>query len=328
MKITQFSKDDFGNNGETATPKEQAWALISEPVREKEQLKENGEAGLRSHTQYTKFNENYIACGRTVKKITPGIYNISVSERGDAIFSRTEIKSDEWLTFRDTLIADVLAEIKKFWASNDKFEKYGFLQRRGYMLYGPPGTGKTVLVKQIMQQIVENGGIVILADTSPSNVSLCLQQLNAIEPNRQIVCIYEDIDAIIRNYGESSLLSLLDGEDSTNHILNIATTNYPEKLDKRIIGRPRRFDRIIKIGFPDKAMREYYFQHKLKIEGNELKKWVDATEDFTFAALTEAVISVKCLENSFDETIKNITALLGDKPNSNDGLNKKVGFGI
>jgi len=40
--------------------------------------------------------------------------------------------------------------------------------------------------------------------------------------------------------------------------LNIASTNYPEKLDRRIISRPRRFDRILRIDAPDARVREAY----------------------------------------------------------------------
>ena len=199
------------------------------------------------------------------------------------------------------------------------FKQYGFLQRRGYLLYGPPGTGKTVLVKQIIDRIVKDKGIVILSNAPPSIVSKALQYLNRIEPTRQIVCVYEDIDAIIGRWGEAELLALLDGEDSTDHVLNIATTNYPEKLDKRIISRPRRFDRIIKIGYPDAEMRKYYFKHKMPdISDEELNSWVKNTDEFTFAALTELVISVKCLGNNVDAAINGLKLLLGNKPNSSE----------
>ena len=32
-----------------------------------------------------------------------------------------------------------------------------------------------------------------------------------------------------------------------NRTINLASTNYPERLDRRIISRPRRFDRILRI---------------------------------------------------------------------------------
>ena len=40
-------------------------------------------------------------------------------------------------------------------------------------------------------------------------------------------------------------------------------TNYPEKLDKRVKSRPRRFDRVVKINNPNKEMRKKFFEIKL-----------------------------------------------------------------
>ncbi len=42
-----------------------------------------------------------------------------------------------------------------------------------------------------------------------------------------MVCIFEDIDAIVQEHGEDELLALLDGEARIDYVLNVATTNYP-----------------------------------------------------------------------------------------------------
>lgn len=276
--------------------------------------------------QYSLYGEGYIPCGETKTKLDTGVYSIRRTDTGLPMFVHSPVKSDEWLTFRDDLIEDVVEEIEKFWDRRDVFKQYGYLQRRGYMFYGPPGTGKTILLKQIIEKILKRDGIVILADNAPDLVSDGLKHFSKIEPNRNIVCIFEDIDAIIDRYGESSLLSLLDGEDSVDHVLNLASTNYPEKLDRRIVGRPRRFDRIIKIGYPEPDMRKYYFTEKLKLSEEEVEVWVNATENFTFAAMTELVISVKCLGNPFNKSLKRIKDLLDIKPSSCDFNTSKMGF--
>jgi DNA replication protein DnaC len=284
---------------------------------------------LTKHTtkyiQYSQQGDAFVPCGKTVKKLKPGIYKIYKTDSGP-LFEPSPIKSDEWLTFRNELIEDVLEEIQKFWEKRSIFKEHGYLQRRGYMFYGPPGTGKTVLIKQITQKIVESGGIVFICDTHPNVVQDGLKYFSRIEPDRDIVCLFEDIDALVDNYGDAHLLTLLDGEDSVDHVLNIATTNYPEKLDKRLIGRPRRFDRVVKITYPEPDMRLYYFVQKLKVSESEAKKWVDATDSFTFAAMTELVISVKCLGNPFDKSVKRIRNLLDLKPSSADFNTSKMGF--
>src|SRR5438270_14102 len=80
-------------------------------------------------------------------------------------------------------------------------------------------------------------------------------------------------------YGDSELLQWLDGNHQVDKAINLATTNYPEKLDRRIISRPRRFDRILRIDAPDARMREAYFGRKLpELEPAELSRWVELSE--------------------------------------------------
>ena len=282
--------------------------------------------------QYSFFNDQYLPCGKTTKKLAPGVYHIGRTDEGKPVFQRTDVKSDEWLNFRDDIINDVTEEISNFWERGELFKSFGYLQRRGYMFYGPPGTGKTVLVKQLIDRMIKDGGVIFMCDTPPHIISPGLKAFTDIEPNRRVICIFEDIDSIIDKHGENSLLGLLDGEDSIDHVLNIATTNYPEKLDRRIVGRPRRFDRIIKITYPDKRTRDFYFRNKLKLDdGDNIDKWVNATESFTFAALTELVISVKCLGNDFDKALQRIRDLLEIKVSSDeykkDAGGRGFGFG-
>ena len=112
-----------------------------------------------------------------------------------------------------------------------------------------------------------------------------------------------------------------------DRVLNIATTNYPENLDRRIVGRPRRFDRVIRIGMPNDEVRRLYFTTKLSIEKEELDLWVKKTDDFSFAAMAELVISVKCLGHTLDDAAKTLRALLDAKPSSSSDGVKPFGFG-
>jgi SpoVK/Ycf46/Vps4 family AAA+-type ATPase len=84
-----------------------------------------------------------------------------------------------------------------------------------------------------------------------------------IEKHRPIVVMIEDIDAIVDKKGESAMLALLDGELQIDNVVFVATTNYPERLDKRLVNRPSRFDEIIKIGMPSAAARAQYIINKV-----------------------------------------------------------------
>jgi hypothetical protein len=280
-------------------------------------------------------NNIYKGCPITKRKLDSGMYCGVQIPNGQIGLEKLPINIDELLNFPDSQIDKILQEIKEFWSREQIFKKYGFLHRRGYMFYGPHGSGKSSLVQQIIAQICakEQDGLVLLCDDHPKFFNGALSQIRAVEPNRPLVCIFEDIDAIIKKYGESEILSILDGENQVDKVLNIATTNYPEHLDPRIVARPRRFDRVIRIDWPAASVRRHYFKHKLKIDDAELDKWVSSTEKFSFAACAELVISVKCLDLDFDKTVDKLRKLNDvKKPNSDEYKDSttnsgNVGFG-
>ena len=270
----------------------------------------------------------YSPCGSVTRKLPGGMYTLKQFEDGSWGVGQLPINIDELLDFPDSLNESILNEIKEFWTKVKEFKYYGFLHRRGYMFYGPHGSGKSCLVQQIIKHIIQDCGLVAVCDR-PNNLNVLLRMLRVIEPDRHIVCLFEDIDAIKAKYGESELLSILDGENQIDSVLNIATTNYPELLDRRLVARPRRFDRVIKIDWPSAAVRRHYFKHKLKIDDAEINTWVNATDKFSFAACAELVISVKCLGKPFDESVDTLKKLSSANPNSKDyDLGQgPVGFG-
>jgi SpoVK/Ycf46/Vps4 family AAA+-type ATPase len=93
------------------------------------------------------------------------------------------------------------------------------------------------------------------------------EYFRVIEPERQLLCIIEDIDGLCDdNYYETELLNILDGIGQMENTIYLATTNYPEKLKERILNRPSRFDRRYKIEKPDSNIRKFYFEKKLRDE--------------------------------------------------------------
>lgn len=266
----------------------------------------------------------FIGIQKTQKTLTPGVYKAKIRNE-EVVMCKSDINVDSLMEFPNSASDKILSEINGFWDKEDMFKKYGFLHRRGYLVYGPPGGGKTSLIQQIIKKIIQRKGLVFLCD-NPQILGLALATFREIEPDRNIVCIFEDLDTIIETYGEDTMLSILDGEMQVDKVLNIATTNYPEKLDKRLVGRPRRFDRVIRIGMPDDIVRRLYFSEKLSIEKDDLTEWVDKTDNFSFAAMAELVISVKCLGYTLDESVKTLRALLNNKPSSS-GDGKPIGFG-
>lgn len=258
-------------------------------------------------------------CGTTARHLPPGAYGCTLNQYGEVQINHRDLQVDDLIDFAESLPGKILEEIETFWSLGDTFQRYGYLHRRGYLLYGPQGSGKSSVVHQVVHRIISKSHVAIFCE-HPGFLTRAMEVFRKIEPDRPLVCIFEDIDAIIEEYGDSELLAWLDGSHQINKVINIATTNYPERLDRRIVSRPRRFDRIIKIESPTASMRETYLKKKLPelVEKGELGLWVKLTDGLSFAALAELVISVACLGNNLEDTIKLLRQLDDQHPSSKE----------
>jgi SpoVK/Ycf46/Vps4 family AAA+-type ATPase len=154
---------------------------------------------------------------------------------------------------------------------------------------------------------------------SPGDFVDGVAQFRTVEPDRPVVCIFEDIDAMVSRHGSGDLLHWLDGNSQIDRSVNIATTNFPERLDRRLTARPRRFDRLIRIDAPDGRSRGAYFERKLpELSTDERQRWVELSEGLTFAALAELIISVCCLENGLEESAALLKELDCHKPSAEE----------
>ncbi|VTS00072.1 AAA family ATPase [Tuwongella immobilis] len=255
-------------------------------------------------------------CGATTAALPAGAYSCFLDPYGQPYFMQKPLLVDELIDFPGSLPNRILHELDQFWTLGERFAKYGFLHRRGFLFWGKQGCGKSSLIHQITSKVIASGHVAFFCQYPRAFVA-CMEKFRQVEPERPIVCIFEDIDAIIQHHGDSDLLQWLDGNTQVNKAVNLASTNYPEKLDRRIIARPRRFDRILQIETPDESMRRAYFLAKLpELSPVEMERWVLLTESLPFAALAEVIISVCCLGNSLEETVKRLKDQDAALPNS------------
>lgn len=247
-------------------------------------------------------------CGDTMNKLPARAFRINFDDWGNPVFHVLSLQTDELLHLPDSQTEKVLASIEKFWNSKEKFTDRKFLFKRGILLTGAPGGGKTSCIQLLVKQILERGGVVVIAE-NPVCATRGLETLRKIEPDRPLICIMEDLDELVRRYTDAEWLALLDGESQINNVVYIATTNYPEKLDRRFVNRPSRFDEIINIPMPSAAARRYYLENKIlagDLDEKELTRWVNDSEGFSVAHLRELYVSVFCLERSYEEVIKRL----------------------
>ncbi len=267
----------------------------------------------------------------TVGKIPPGFYELGNSNEIGVYFEKKKVGTDELFSLPSEELLDIIEDIEKFWTRSDRYKEYGFLHKRGILLYGDPGAGKSGIIQLCTKHLVEKMGGVVLNLSSGDQIeyySSVIGSFRSVEPQRPLIVILEDIDAIASegSWSTSMLLNILDGIKQIDNVVYIATTNYPEKLEERITNRPSRFDRRYEILMPTREVRESYFRHKMPNEVEEINmdQWLDQTEGMSLAHLRELVISVVAMGNTFEETIGRLNGLKV-KPRIK-GKNKRIGF--
>lgn len=274
---------------------------------------------------------NYSPCETAVSDVPPGQYVINRSDSIGIYFARTDVNLDDIINLPDSVSEEVIEEIETFWKKEDHFRKFGFLWKRGVLMWGPPGSGKTSTLQVISNLVIQRGGVSVYV-AHPGLAAAGLKLFRQIEPKRPLIVMLEDIDSIIDTYGESDLLALMDGELQIDNVVFVATTNYPERLDKRFINRPSRFDIVKKIGMPEEAAREMYLKAKCerlaKDENTEeLATWVRLTKGFSIAHLKELIVSVEVFECELPDAVSRLRTMMDYSPKSSDGDdNKTLGF--
>ena len=313
--------------------KEDSRAMIKETQSDNQppSIGNESKAPLGKLVQYAYNGEGYTPTSGTVNKIPPGVYSV---ERVNQLltFVPRLVNTDRLIRLPDSKSDAVIERIKNFWElepeyrNGNEFIKGGYMHKMGIMLFGPPGSGKTCTLKFIMQDIIQRGGVVILADNSPIIFGEGLKALRSIEPEKPVVVVLEDFNELIAKYTESHYLSILDGEGSINRALFIATTNYPSRFDPRMYNRPGRFCDVIKIGMPSAAARRMYLEFQLK-KPEVIEDIVSKTEGFSLDHLKALVQGVYLERNNLDDEIKRLKTLF--RPPKDDAGNEsanKVGF--
>lgn len=286
---------------------------------------------VNGFTQWTSVDGvMYFPAGNTSPFLVPGYYEPKVtSDRGYG-FQKLTCKTEGLITFPETNSEKVVSEIQNFWSKESLFKTHGLSYKRGIILWGPPGSGKSSTVQLVLKDVIDRGGVAIKF-AIPNLFIECTRILRKIQPTTPIVVLMEDIDAILDEWGEPEVLNILDGVETVEKVVYLATTNYPELLGERIINRPSRFDRRFKMPHPGKKSREIYLNHlfskeTVSMENINIEQWIEDTEGMSISHLKELFIAVCILGDPYDSTIEVLRSMVEDKISSSEDRNNNFGF--
>jgi cell division protease FtsH len=217
------------------------------------------------------------------------------------------------VTFKDVAGVDEakeeLEEIIEFLKDPQKFQKLGGKIPKGVLMVGPPGTGKTLLAKAVAGEanvpffsISGSDFVEMFVGVGASRVRDLFEQG---KKNAPCIVFIDEIDAVGRHRGAglggghdereqtlNQLLVEMDGFESNDGVILIASTNRPDVLDPALL-RPGRFDRRVMVGRPDVKGRDAILKvHTRKIpldENVDVNVIARGTPGFTGADLANIV---------------------------------------
>jgi ATP-dependent 26S proteasome regulatory subunit len=293
------------------------------------------EEGKTSKYKWLKSKEGVYAMvqdSETVDSIDPGMYSIFQDNRGGLHAQVFTIDCDELFELPDDHIDELITEGEMFWNKTKMYKKYNFIHSRGILLHGGGGEGKTTIVDQLAQKLVKRGGLVFFITNTNElmwYIAFMQDNLRVADPNREVIVIIEDIDTFCDGGGvERTILNWLNGADSINHQLVIATTNHYDELSDLLL-RPGRFDKHIDIGKPIPSKKEAYLIAK-GLDKERAHKWSKDTDGFSLAELKELFVAVILLDIDYElaktKVNKQAAAVINNTSKRQRKRDETVGF--
>lgn len=180
---------------------------------------------------------------------------------------------------KDMLYNDVI----KAFEEPEKYAEYGLTIPNGMLLYGPPGCGKTFFAEKLSEEVNNHFITTKGSDLASIYVHGTQEKIGLLfkeaRENAPTIIYIDEFDALVPSRAEDYIQHHQAAEVNEflaqmsdcakDGIFIIASTNYPEKIDKAIL-RTGRIDKKIYVPTPDKVARFELFKLFLRDRPTDL----------------------------------------------------------
>jgi SpoVK/Ycf46/Vps4 family AAA+-type ATPase len=193
-------------------------------------------------------------CYRIATALEPSNQVIIIGGRANSFVPTT---TWEQIVLPEQLKAEIQDDVQSFFHKGiEIYQRLSLKPFRKLLLAGVPGTGKTMICSALAKWAIEQGYLVIYVSSAHKepheaygSTFTKIQQALSVAASSEYpaLILLEELDAYLHPEEKAVVLNVLDGSESTINdkgTMLIATTNYPEAIDERVLKRPGRLDRI------------------------------------------------------------------------------------
>jgi len=215
--------------------------------------------------------------------------------RSRKLFQAIQESHLDSLIFPNDFKQQIVGDFERFLDSRERYQSFGAPWKRGILFTGPPGNGKTHFIRALINHLEIPCFYVKSFEMGDHFASSGIQYVyKTVRRTRPCILVLEDLDSLIDDSNRTYFLNELDGFESNDGIITVATTNHPERLDSAILERPSRFDQKWNFALPGVSERRRYLElwnQKLPDDAKLIDRHLDilseSSQKFSYAFLKE-----------------------------------------